>query len=162
MRNPTDMLRAVLAGLLGGAAGVAVFTCFAKYGYVPWRRTALLAGRIPDGQELVGWLMVAGMAIGLAGLYALWFDRLLGGNAFVRGTKFGLISWVWCVVLVRMAFEYAPGRLPIARPMAWALAALGVFLVFGWVTGVVYGAGRRYDEYLFGLGYGVSDSHVRS
>jgi hypothetical protein len=157
MRNHLDILRGLLATLLGSGAGGATFVLLAKRGLAGVSAGALMAGQRPHGQELVAWLLILGVLFGIAGLYASWFDRLLAGPALVRGLKFGAILWMWFTVLVGLALHYGAGGLRTTRPLHFGLAMLASALAYGVGVALAYGAGRRYDEYTHGLGYGLPD-----
>lgn len=157
MRNAKDIARMLLAAVCGVAA-VAGFTVWIlsleRFGGFDPR--ALAAYWAPANHP-IAWSVTGVIALGVAATYASWFDALLARGALVRGLKFGAVLALWTGLLVLAAARLGLGVTNFARPLAAAVIGFGGALVYGVVVGVVYGAGRRYDEYRWGLGYGVPD-----
>jgi hypothetical protein len=157
MRTAVNALRIALAGVLGTGALVAALASLAVYSGFHAPGTALVDGAVPAGHELHTLLLIVAASLAAVGVYAAWFDRLFAGPAAVRGAKFGVVVWIWHLAFAALVYQHGFAGLDPAQPMRSAIAALGAWTLFGTIVGIVYGSGRRYDAYTWGLGYGVSD-----
>jgi hypothetical protein len=157
MQNAMDVIRTVIAALFGAATMVTLCLALAIWGHVAWAHPAALHAHLGCGPVPIDAALAATATLALACIYARWFDRLLAGPAIARGFKFGAIAWTWAVSLALILRECGITRWTTWHPVALPLVTLMALTISGAVQGLIYGAGRRYDEYRHGLAYGVPD-----
>lgn len=102
------------------------------------------------GSPAWGWIwhFVIG-TVGWGLLYAALVDKLPGGGAAVKGLVFGLIVWLFMMIIWMPLAGHGFFAMPEPGPMAMGLALM-VHLVFGLVLGPVYarfaGSGGNSDS----------------
>jgi hypothetical protein len=147
----------VFGAVFGVCAGAALCYATARYGPPAWAQPAEWLVRRAIGRPVVVGVSALAIGLWLAWIYAAWFDALLRGIALVRGAKFGVLTAVW--VLLLLAGTRIAGLVAVSSThvMQILVGAALVCVAFGLMVGVLYGAGRRHDDYRSGLGYGVTD-----
>lgn len=149
----------MLAGVLGVFVAGSVCLALTRSGIapanIPWTQAHLTTTQ---------WTTLGAVALAtsllLAWTYSHWFDELLAGSAPWRGAQFGVVAWIWLGAIT--AFVTKAGWLALPRSeWAWLAVVSGLATVlYGIAIGLVVGAGKRhdgYEDYTFGLGYGVTD-----
>jgi hypothetical protein len=159
--NETNGLRAIAASVLAATVSCAVLGALARYAHAPWLAPTQLFGGWTRGSATGSWVLCGAIATVFGLMYACWFDPLLRGSAPVRGLKFGGAMAVWSAVGLGVMQGFGPLGLRAPQPGLYLLATAAGALTLGVVVGVAYGAGRKYDEYLWGMGYGLADRHSR-
>lgn len=99
---------AIRAGLVGTVAMTALMYAAPLMGLPPMDLLRALGGLFPLGISpyVVGGLMHLGVGVTLALLYALAFDRILPGSAWMRGAIFSLLPWLFAITLMGPAMAW--------------------------------------------------------
>src|SRR5687767_3801636 len=100
MHTRINVIRAILAWLAGLAAACAVLYVIAAFFRVTWIQPTWVYGHLSRGRLLPDLAVGLGASVGLVWLYAVWFDALLAGGAAKRGIKYGVIGWLWTLVVL--------------------------------------------------------------
>jgi hypothetical protein len=97
-----NLSSALLGGLVGTLAMTALMYAAPLMGLPPMDLLQALGGLFPLGISpyVVGGLIHLGIGVTLALLYALIFDRILPGPAWVRGALFSFLPWLFAITLM--------------------------------------------------------------
>ena len=131
--------KAVLAGLAGTAVMTMLMLLAPKMGMPPMNIGAML-GSVMGGYVALGWVghFMIGTVLALG--YALVFAARIPGAPAVRGAIFSLLPWLMAQLVVMPVL----GMGPFSGSMLVAGGSLMGHLVYGVVTGLVYGLPSEY------------------
>lgn len=130
-----NLLKAIAAGIMGTAAMTMLMLLAPKMGMPPMNIGAML-GSVMGGSVALGWAAHFMIGTVLALGYAAVFVGRLPGAPAVRGAIFSLLPWLMAQVVVMPMM----GLGLFSGSMLAAGGSLMGHLLFGAVTGLVYGA----------------------
>lgn len=142
-----DFSRALLAGLLGWVAFTAVLFMAPRMGLPPMNVPRMLGGMFGINSLAMGWALHLMVGLGLGVIYAYGFSERLPGAAWLRGMLFGLVPWLFMMVVLApmlpavdpMLARMPPGFFFVNMGLMAVMGSLIAHLIFGLVIGAVYG-----------------------
>jgi len=138
--NAKDVLRAVLAGVVGTAV-MTVMTLMASAMGLPMDIPGMLSGfmQVP---LFVGWLAHFMIGVVFALVYAFGLASQLPGGPVVKGALFGLIPFLLAQIMVMPMMGMGLFTSNAPNALLLVMGSLMGHLVYGGVVGAVYGPVR--------------------
>lgn len=126
MLRQVDAISALKAGILGTVIMTIVMYSLPLIGLPPMDIMAALGSVFPleISPYILGFLIHFSIGIGLAVIYAAFFNCWLPGSNWLRGTLFSLLPWLFAITLLGPSLELAAkifGKQPsssVANPCA--------------------------------------------